>query len=137
MQDTAVAIEARELTRQFGELTAVDRLDLRVSPGEIYGLVGPDGAGKTTVLRMMSAIMAPSAGHATVAGYDVTRNGDQAKDQLAYMSQRFGLYPDLTVSENIACYADLYGVPRSDREKRVSELLDFSNMGPFRGRRAG
>jgi ABC-2 type transport system ATP-binding protein len=137
VQDAAFAIEARELTKRFGELTAVDKLDLRVSPGEIFGLVGPDGAGKTTVMRMMSAIMAPTAGHATVAGHDVIRDGGRAKDQLAYMSQRFGLYPDLTVSENIDCYADLYGVARRGRAKRVTELLDFSNMGPFRKRRAG
>ncbi len=137
MPDPACAIEARELSKHFGELAAVDGLSLSVQPGEIYGLVGPDGAGKTTALRMLAAIMEPTAGSAKVMGSDVVTARERVKDQLAYMSQRFGLYPDLTVMENIDCYADLYGVPRRGRDARVAELLDFSNMGPFRRRRAG
>jgi ABC-2 type transport system ATP-binding protein len=137
MPDTACAIEASDLTKRFGELAAVDGLSLSVRPGEIYGLVGPDGAGKTTALRILAAIMEPTAGHAKVAGLDVVDARERVKDHLAYMSQRFGLYSDLTVIENIDCYADLYGVPRRGRDARVNELLDFSNMGPFRQRRAG
>jgi len=129
-------IYARGLTRRFGELTAVDALDLAVVPGEIFGLVGPDGAGKTTTLRMLAGIMAPTAGQARVAGCDLMLDPGGVRNHLAYMSQRFGLYPDLTVRENIDFYADLYGVSRTDRRQRMDELLDFSRMQPFTNRRA-
>jgi ABC-2 type transport system ATP-binding protein len=130
-------IYARGLTRRFGELTAVDALDLAVAPGEIFGLVGPDGAGKTTTLRMLAGIMSPTAGQGRVAGCDLIADPGGVRNHLAYMSQRFGLYPDLTVRENIDFYADLYGVPRTDRRQRIDELLEFSRMRPFTGRRAG
>jgi ABC-2 type transport system ATP-binding protein len=131
------AILAENLTKRFGERTAVDRLSLTVKKGEIYGLVGPDGAGKTTTLRMLSSIMDPSDGHARIAGYDVGSDAAAVKEHMAYMSQRFALYPDLTVAENAAFYADLYGVPRKGRGRKIDELLDFSQMGPFKKRRAG
>jgi ABC-2 type transport system ATP-binding protein len=131
------AIVASGLTKRFGQLTAVDSLSLSVEAGEIYGLVGPDGAGKTTTLRMLAGILDPSEGAAAVAGFDTASQSDKVKDNLAYMSQRFGLYPDLTVAENIAFYADLYGVPRRGLAARIDELLGFSNMRPFRGRQAG
>ena len=131
------AIHARGLTRQFGDLTAVDALDLSVVPGEIFGLVGPDGAGKTTTLRMLAGIMSPNEGEVHVAGCDLIVDPGGGRDRLAYMSQRFGLYPDLTVRENINYYADLYGVSRRDRTGRMEELLEFSRMAPFTGRRAG
>jgi len=136
MTQNEPAITANGLCKRFGELTAVGALDLRVMPGEVYGLVGPDGAGKTTTLRMLSSIMAPTAGEARIAGYDVCAESAGVKDNLAYMSQRFGLYSDLTVQENIEFYADLYGVSQKDRRKRIEELLDFSAMGPFKKRRA-
>src|SRR6476659_10795739 len=103
-------IETRGLTRRFGELTAVDHLDLTVARGEIFGLVGPDGAGKTTTLRMLCGLMEPSEGTATVAGHDVSRESQAVKDQIGYMAQRFGLYQDLTVAENMVFYADLFGI---------------------------
>lgn len=131
------AIHARGLTRRFDGLTAVDALDLSVVSGEIFGLVGPDGAGKTTTLRMLAGIMPPTAGEVHVAGYDLITDPGGGRDRLAYMSQRFGLYPDLTVRENIQYYADLYGVSRKDRAERMEELLEFSRMRPFTGRRAG
>jgi ABC-2 type transport system ATP-binding protein len=131
------AIVASGLTKHFGSLVAVDSLSLSVSAGEIYGLVGPDGAGKTTTLRMLAGILDPSEGSASVAGFDTASQSDKVKDNLAYMSQRFGLYPDLTVAENIAFYADLYGVPRKNLAARIDELLGFSNMRPFKGRQAG
>ncbi len=137
MKSAEAAIEARGLTRRFGDLTAVDGLDLTVRSGEIFGLVGPDGAGKTTTLRMLAGIMRPDAGSARIAGYDTRGEVEEVKDNLAYMSQRFGLYPDLTVGENVAFYADLYGVRRKDRESRIDELLDFSAMRPFKKRLAG
>ena len=131
------AIEARNLTKQFGALTAVDNVSFQVNPGEIFGIVGPDGAGKTTALRMLSSIMDPDAGTAAIAGFDTRTASFAVKGHLAYMSQRFGLYPDLTVAENISFYADLYGMPVKGRETRIAELLGFSHMQPFQKRKAG
>jgi ABC-2 type transport system ATP-binding protein len=131
------AISADKLTKTFGELTAVNQLNIAISPGEIFGLVGPDGAGKSTSLRMLATIMDPDSGTATISGFDTVKESAEVKDHLAYMSQRFGLYQDLTVSENIDFYADLYGVSRKGRKNRIEELLDFSNMGPFIDRKAG
>src|SRR5579864_9387974 len=109
-------IETRDLTRRFGELVAVDRLNLTVAQGEIFGLVGPDGAGKTTTLRMLCGLMEPSEGSARVAGHDAARESQVVKDQIGYMAQRFGLYADLTVDENMAFYADLFGIVGVERE---------------------
>jgi ABC-2 type transport system ATP-binding protein len=136
MQSTDFAILAENLTRKFGSLVAVDSLNIDVRPGEIYGLVGPDGAGKTTTLRMLASIMDPTTGQAWIAGFDTRKESDHVKDNLAYMSQRFGLYPDLTVLENINFYADLYGLPPKGREDKINSLLDFSYMHPFRKRLA-
>jgi len=133
----APAIAADGLTKKFGSLTAVDQLRLLVYPGEIFGLVGPDGAGKSTSLRMLATIMNSDAGSARIAGFDTASEAAEVKDQLAYMSQRFGLYQDLTVGENIDFYADLYGMSRKGRRNRIEELLDFSHMRPFIRRKAG
>jgi ABC-2 type transport system ATP-binding protein len=130
-------IEARGLRRTFGATVALDALDLTVATGEIFGLVGPDGAGKTTTMRMLTGILTPTAGTARVAGCEVQRDSERLKDEIGYMSQRFGLYPDLTVAENIDFYADVYGVPRRGRAERVDRLLGFSNLTPFRQRQAG
>ncbi len=131
------AIEADGLTRWFGDLAAVDGLTLAVGEGEIFGLVGPDGAGKTTTMRLLTGILEPTAGDGWVAGHHVWREAEAVKEDIAYMSQRFGLYPDLTVMENIGFYADIYGVPRKGRAERVEELLAFSNLTPFKKRQAG
>ena len=131
------AVRTQRLRRTFGPLVAVDALDLEVADGEIFGLVGPDGAGKTTTLRMLTGILPPSGGAAEVAGFDVARQPEALKAHLGYMSQRFGLYPDLTVEENIDFYADIYGVPAADRAARTERLLGFSNLTPFRQRLAG
>ena len=133
----APAIVADMLCKRFGDTLAVHDLSCSVAPGEIFGLVGPDGAGKTTSLRMLATIMVPDSGEARVAGFDVAGEAEKVKDRLAYMSQRFGLYPDLTVGENIHFYADLYGMGRRGRDERIAELLDFSHMRPFIDRRAG
>lgn len=136
--DTMVpAISADRLTKTFGRKTAVDGLQITVHPGEIFGLVGPDGAGKTTSLRMLATIMDGDSGTASVAGFDTATKAEKVKDHLAYMSQKFGLYQDLTVIENIEFYADLYGMSRKGRQVRIEELLDFSHMRPFINRRAG
>ena len=131
------AIRTEGLTRSFGDRTAADHLSLSVEEGEIFGLVGPDGAGKTTTMRLLTAILAPSSGEAWVDGLHVVREAEALKDRIGYMSQRFGLYPDLTVLENIEFYAELYGVPKEGRGPRLEELLAFSNLTPFKRRRAG
>ncbi len=130
-------IEARGLTRRFGELTAVDHLDLTIDAGEIFGLVGPDGAGKTTTLRMLSSLLDPTEGGAVVAGHDVQREPQAVKDQIGYMAQRFGLYQDLTVQENMDFYADLFGIVGAERKRLAEELLHMTRMDPFRKRQAG
>jgi ABC-2 type transport system ATP-binding protein len=137
MNHTTPAIVVSALGKRFGELRAVDGLTFEVSPGEIFGLVGPDGAGKTTTLRMLAGILTPDSGSATVAGCDVGRDPEKAKHQLSYMSQRFGLYEDLTVDENIRFYADLFGVRRREREQSSTELLAAAGLSEFRKRLAG
>jgi len=131
------AIRTESLTKSFGNLTAVDALTLSVAEGEIFGLVGPDGAGKTTTMRLLAAIMDPTSGNAWVAGHHTVREARAVSNDIGYMSQRFGLYPDLTVAENIAFYADIYGVPHRGRAEKVERLLAFSNLTPFRKRLAG
>ncbi|MGD0786473.1 MAG: ABC transporter ATP-binding protein [Terracidiphilus sp.] len=131
------AIAAAGLTKSFPGVRAVDALSFDVNAGEIFGLVGPDGAGKTTTLRMLAGIMPPDAGSATVAGFDVVRDPEGAKHALSYMPQRFGLYEDLTVDENIRFYADLFGVKKAERETRSAQLLQAAGMSEFRGRLAG
>ena len=131
------AIRTTGLRRTFGALVAVDTLDLDIAEGEIFGLVGPDGAGKTTTMRMLTGILTPTAGTALVAGLDVARDSERLKDHIGYMSQRFGLYPDLTVSENLDFYADIYGVPARGRAEKTERLLGFSNLTPFKQRLAG
>jgi len=131
------AIRTDRLTKTFGSLTAVDGLSLTVAEGEIFGLVGPDGAGKTTTIRLLTSIMEPSGGDAWVAGFHTVRDAERIKEHIGYMSQRFGLYPDLTVMENLDFYADIYDVPRQGRKEKVQRLLAFSNLMPFRRRLAG
>ncbi len=131
------AIRCDNLTKSFGELAAVDRLNLSVAEGEIFGLVGPDGAGKTTTMRLLASILAPTSGSASVLGHDVVRKAEEVKQVIGYMSQQFGLYPDLTVEENMGFYADIYGVPRRERAERGERLMAFSNLTPFKRRLAG
>jgi len=131
------AIIVSALSKRFGELRAVDQLSFDVHAGEIFGLVGPDGAGKTTTLRMLAGVLAADSGSALVAGCNVVRDPEEAKHRLSYMSQRFGLYEDLTVEENIRFYADLFGVGRRKREPRSTELLAAAGLSDFRRRLAG
>ena len=130
-------IDIHDLTKRFGVLTAVDHLTLTVAPGEIFGLVGPDGAGKTTTLRMLCGLMNPDEGSARVAGHDVVRDPQAVKDRIGYMAQRFGLYVDLTVQENMAFYGDLFDITGAERETLTTELLRMTRMEEFRGRQAG
>jgi len=130
------AIEAKGLTKRFGELTALDELFLEVHKGELFGLVGPDGAGKTTTMRLLCGIMDPTSGDAWVAGHSILKEPERIKERIGYMSQRFGLYGDLTVLENILFYADLFDVPNRELSKRIERLLGFSNLTPFKDRLA-
>jgi ABC-2 type transport system ATP-binding protein len=130
-------IQATNLTRRFDSLTAVDHLNLEITEGEIFGLVGPDGAGKTTTLRLLCGLMDPTEGSATVVGHDVTKETDQVKDQIGYMAQRFGLYTDLTVDENMLFYSDLFGVTGRERDELTARLLKMTRMEPFRKRPGG
>ena len=136
-EQTQCEIVAEGLTKSFPGVRAVDALSFDVRAGEIFGLVGPDGAGKTTTLRMLAGIMPPDAGKATVAGFNVVRDPEGAKHALSYMPQRFGLYEDLTVDENINFYADLFGVKRAERIARSTQLLEAAGMSEFRKRLAG
>jgi ABC-2 type transport system ATP-binding protein len=131
-----LAIQAENLTRDFGPVTAVDRLNLSVEKGEIFGLVGPDGSGKTTIMRLFSGILRPTSGEAWVLGHAITKEAEPLKDKIGYMAQRFALYGDLTVMENIHFYADLYSVSKKDRIPRIERLLAFSNLTPFQDRLA-
>ena len=137
MGATAPAIVVSALEKRFGPVRAVDGLSFDVHQGEIFGLVGPDGAGKTTALRILAGVLTPDGGKATVAGFDVGTDPEGAKHELSYMPQRFGLYEDLTVDENIRFYADLFGVPRAQREARAAELLGAAGLVEFRERIAG
>ncbi len=131
------AITTDNLTKRFDGTTAVDGLTLSVAPGELFGLVGSDGAGKTTTIRMLTGIMDPSDGDAQVLGRHTVREAEAIKADIGYMSQRFGLYPDLTVLENLLFYADIYGLPSRGRAEKIDRLLGFSNLAPFKKRFAG
>jgi ABC-2 type transport system ATP-binding protein len=130
-------IVVSDLTKRFGDLLAVDRLSFQVEPGEIFGLVGPDGAGKTTSLRMLAGVLTPTNGAIEVAGCDVRQYPEKAKHFLSYMPQRFGLYEELTVDENIRFYADLFGVSKRERDNQSDRLLAAAAMTEFRRRHAG
>ncbi len=135
--NNVAAIKTMNLTKSFNSNVAVDRLNLDIPKGELFGLVGPDGAGKTTTMRLLAAIMDPSYGEAWIAGSSILTEAERIKEKIGYMSQRFGLYEDLTVMENILFYADLYEVPKKERPPRIEKLLGFSNLTPFRDRLAG
>jgi ABC-2 type transport system ATP-binding protein len=134
-------IEIQDLGRTFKSrlrrksVVAVQHLNLDIQPGELFGLVGPDGAGKTTTLRMLAGILKPTEGHAMVDGNDVVTKAENIKQELGYMPQQFGLYGDLTVDENLDFVCDVFNVVGPEREQRLQELLDFTNLHQFRDRR--
>ena len=136
MNDTPV-IRCESLTKEFAGARALDNITLEVHKGELFGLVGPDGAGKSTLMRLLTAVMEPTSGDAWVASHHITREPERIKEKIAYMPQRFGLYEDLTVMENIVFYADIFSVPRNERPSRIERLLGFSNLTPFTDRLAG
>jgi ABC-2 type transport system ATP-binding protein len=130
-------IKTEQLTKQFGPVVAVDHLELEIKKGEIFGLVGPDGAGKTTTLRMLAAIMDPTAGSARIAGYDLRQEPERIKAHIGYMAQQFALYGDLTVLENINFFGDVFGVKGKARQERTERLLNFARLTEFTNRPAG
>lgn len=132
-----ITIKTQNLTRKFGALTALDHLNLEVEEAEIFGLVGPDGAGKSTTMRLLTGILDPNEGEAWVYNKHTVKQAEALKEDIAYMSQRFGLYEELTVLENINFYADVYGVAKDRRAADIEKFLGFSGLLPFKQRLAG
>jgi ABC-type multidrug transport system ATPase subunit len=130
-----LAIQAHQLTKRYrnqaANRPALDRLDLNIPPGHLYGLVGPDGSGKTTAIRILTSAMPPTSGSARIAGFDILRQADKARPHIGYMPQAFSLYPDLSVIENLNFFADINGVPVARRKGRIAELLEFSRLTDF------
>ena len=124
------AVSIRGLHRTFGALVAVDHLTLDIESGEVFGLLGPNGSGKTTTIRMLCGLIAPTAGTAEVAGLDVTRVPEQVRERIGYMSQRFGLYEDLTVAENLDFYGEVYGLRGRAQAVRSGDVVQFLGLGP-------
>jgi ABC-2 type transport system ATP-binding protein len=130
-------IRVRDLRKSYGPVPALAGVSLDANGGEIVGLIGPDGAGKTTLMRVLCGLLLPDSGSAEIMGLDCVRDAREIKARLGYMPQRFSLYPDLTVAENIRFFADLFGVRPAERNVREERLMSFSGLGPFRRRRAG
>jgi ABC-2 type transport system ATP-binding protein len=125
---TAYAVEGHGLTRVFGDFVAVDHIDLRVEPGTVFGFLGPNGAGKSTTIRMLCGILRPSAGHALVGGFDIATQTDAVKSHIGYMSQKFSLYEDLSVEENLLFFAGIYGVSGAQRTARIAWALEMADL---------
>jgi ABC-2 type transport system ATP-binding protein len=124
------AVETHDLTRRFGDFTAVDRVTFQVAPGEVFGFLGPNGSGKTTTIRMLCGLLAPTEGVGRVMGFDIARESEAIKARIGYMSQKFSLYPDLAVAENLQFYADVYGVAgrKGERAARLAELVGMAGL---------
>jgi ABC-2 type transport system ATP-binding protein len=131
------AVETRDLTRRFATLTAVSHLNLRIEEGEVFGLLGPNGSGKTTTIRMLCGLLGPSEGTAVVAGIDVRLAPEQIRQRIGYMCQRFGLYEDLTVAENLDFYGGIYGLREPGRAARIAEVVGFLGLDHRLGQLAG
>jgi ABC-2 type transport system ATP-binding protein len=132
-----MALAFDHLAKSYGDTTALADLSLEVASGELFGLIGPDGAGKTTLMRIACGLILANKGSVRTLDVDPIRQGKQVKDSIGYMPQRFSLYPDLTVEENLRFFADLYLVPQAERREREARLMQFSHLEPFRKRRAG
>jgi ABC-2 type transport system ATP-binding protein len=125
---STAAVEVEHLTRVFGDFIAVDHIDFTVAPGTVFGFLGPNGAGKSTTIRMLCGILSPTSGRAVVGGYDIARQSDELKSHIGYMSQKFSLYEDLTVEENLNFFAGIYGVRGARRSERIAWALDMAEL---------
>lgn len=123
-----IDIQTFSLTKRFGNITAVDNLDIKVKKNTIYGLVGPDGAGKTTTMRMLTTLLAPNGGTAQIGGLDIVKNSNEIKKHIGYMPQKFSLYGDLTVMENLEFYSEIYQIPKKVSKQKIEQLLEFSDL---------
>jgi ABC-2 type transport system ATP-binding protein len=124
------AVHSEKLTKKFGDVTAVDNVTFDVNRGEVFGVLGPNGSGKTTTIRMLCGLLTPTSGTATVAGFDVRTQSEEIRRNIGYMSQRFGMYEDLTVEENLDFYSSLYGLAGEEKRKRMEELFDELGLRP-------
>jgi ABC-2 type transport system ATP-binding protein len=134
---TELVVDARHLRRDFGHLVAVRDVSLQVRRGEVFGVLGPNGAGKSTTIRMLCGLLDPTSGNATVVGNDVVREPERVKQVIGYMTQRFSLYEDLSVVENLSFYASIYGVRRAQRRARIAAVVEQIGLGDRRGQVAG
>ncbi|MBO8158736.1 ABC transporter ATP-binding protein [Thermosyntropha sp.] len=121
-------IETNDLTRKFGDFTAVDRVNIKINRGEVCGFLGPNGAGKSTIIRMLCGILVPTCGSGMVLGYDLVKGSEKIKRHIGYMSQKFSLYEDLSIKENLEFYAGIYNIPYSERKRRVDEMLSMVEL---------
>lgn len=127
-----LAIQTKNLTKTFNSTTALRDLNLEAKKGEVFGLAGPDASGKTTTLRMLCGILPPDRGEVKILGFDIRKNGDWIKEKVGYLPQKFSLYSDLTVIENINFFSDLYKIPKREREERIDKLLKVANLNQFK-----
>jgi drug efflux transport system ATP-binding protein len=128
MDQSGFSIRTQQLTKRFGSFTAVDHIDVSVAKGEIFGFLGANGAGKTTAIRMLCGLLSPTSGQGSVAGFDIIRETAMIRTRIGYMSQKFSLYPDLSVAENLRLYGGLYGMAKKDLESRIDEMGRFLGL---------